>query len=88
MHLTSRVRAVSQGWFDLSVSYRYFWISLLARDISPHVVWGHGGLSDQSASGASCSEASDYLSFLSMFPDSPGQLNWRIIGSSQLSAHA
>ena len=34
MHLTSKVRAVSQGWFALSVSYRYFWISLLARDVS------------------------------------------------------
>ena len=61
----------------------------MARGIvAPHVVWGKGGLSDQSASGASCSEASDYFSFLSMFQDIPGQLNWRIIGSSQLSARA
>lgn len=35
---------------------------------SPRVVWGSDGLSDQSADGVSCSEASDYLSFLSVFP--------------------
>lgn len=44
-------------------------------------MWDSDGPNDQSANGALCSEASDYLSFLSMFPDSTDQLNCVTIGS-------
>lgn len=45
------------------------------------MVWDSEGPTDQSANGALCSEASDYLSFLSVFPDSTDQLNCRTNGS-------
>lgn len=61
----------------------------MARDISfTHVMWGSDGTSDQSATGALCSEASDYLSFLSVFPESTGQLHCRTAASSERSTRA
>ena len=68
------------------VSCSHFWVSLW--QVSPQVVCGSDRPSDQSASGALCSEASDYLSFLSVIQDSTSQLNCRTTGSSELSARA
>ena len=44
-------------------------------------MWGGDGPNDQSANSALCSEVSDDLPFLPMFPDSMDQLNCRTIGS-------
>lgn len=45
------------------------------------MVWDSEEPTDQSANGALCSEASDYLSFLSVSPESADQLNCRTNGS-------